>query len=160
MENTLPVGLLGLGYAGILAAIMSTVDSMIIVSSASVLKDFHMSRNPKAPEANNIKYARLLTVLFGFLGLATAYVWPDITSLVLLAVFIIICMVPSLLAGMFWKRTTEKAAFFSILLGFLVLLAFLPVNPKIAWAPSLIVSALTILVVSKLTKHSKSETVL
>ena len=161
MEKALPVGLLGLGYAGILAAVMSSVDSTIVVSTASALQDFYKRRlNPRATDKQTLKYARVFAVIFGLAGLVTAYIWSDIVELVLLAVFIIITLVPTLISGMVWKKTTEKAAFFSILLSFLVLLVFLPIAPKIAWAPSLIVGILTVLIGSKLTKHSESETIL
>ncbi|MEK7173421.1 MAG: sodium:solute symporter family protein, partial [Patescibacteria group bacterium] len=70
----LPTGLLGLGLAGILAVVMSTIDSMLMVGTATLTKDFYKTFiNKTADENKTLKMARIFTVLFGLLGLLTAF---------------------------------------------------------------------------------------
>jgi Na+/proline symporter len=156
IAEVLPDGLLGLGYAGILAAIMSSVDSTIVVSTASALKDFYKTIiNPRAMDRHALLHARTFAVIFGLAGLATAYLLPDIVNLVILAAFVIVTFVPAMLAGMFWRGATAKGAFWGTLLGFIALLASLPFAFYVAWLPDLIVATAAIIAISKLTKHSK-----
>ena len=158
MEQSLPVGLLGLGYAGILAAVMSTVDSMIVVSTASALKDFYKTTiNPRAIDSQTLKHARTFAIIFGLAGLGVAYLLPDIVNLVLLSIFIIATFIPATLIGMFWKETTEKAAFWSILIGVIVLMIFAPIAFTLSWLPSFFAALISLIVISKFTRHSKTE---
>ncbi|MFA4820300.1 MAG: sodium:solute symporter family protein [Candidatus Aenigmatarchaeota archaeon] len=139
MTNFLPVGLLGLGLAGILAVVMSTIDSMLMVGTATLTKDFYKTFiNKTADETKMLKIARIFTVLFGLLGLLTAFLYSDILQLGLVGTFILVVLLPPLIGAFFWKRANSAAAFWSTLVGFVVLLIFLPSMPKTAFIPSIL----------------------
>lgn len=160
MAKFLPIGLLGVGLAGVLAVVMSTIDSMLMVGTATLTKDFYKTFfNKDASEAAMLKMARIFTVIFGLLGLFTAFLYPDILQLALAGSFILVILLPSLLGAFFWKRANSTAAFWSILTGFVVLLAFLPSHPKTAFIPSVLSAFAAFVILSYATRHSRGETV-
>jgi len=60
MNGILPAGLLGLGIAGILATIISTVNSGMLVGSITILKDFYKNVfNKNASERNMLLMGRI-----------------------------------------------------------------------------------------------------
>ncbi len=160
MKELLPAAFLGLGLAGIIAAAMSTINTLLMVGSATFTKDVYKSfLNKKASELEMLKYARVSLVIFGIASLITAYLVQDIVDLFLAAVYTIMVLGPALVAGFVWKRATSKAAFLSVLLGFTTMLVSIPFLGKTAFAPSLLVSIFVLVGVSLVTKHSRSENV-
>lgn len=158
MTEVLPSGLLGLGLASILAIIMSTVDTGIMVGSATITKDFYLVKNPEATEKNILKVGRVSALLFGFGGLTIAYFVQDILVLAIVSVQILLVFAPALLGGLVWKIDNEKSAFWSILLGFIITLSFLPIDSDIAFIPGLLVSIIVyigLIILSKFYQKSK-----
>jgi Na+/proline symporter len=160
MKDLLPSGILGLGFVGLLAAVMSTADSLILVGSATILKDFYISIiNPQATEKQMLFLGRVFTLLFGLAGLTIAYAIPDIVQLQLIGAFTLLIFAPSVIGGLIWKKTTSKASFLSVMSGFLVTIILIPTLPKTAFIPGFLVSLITLIIVSYLTKHSPTENV-
>lgn len=157
MIQHLPAGLLGIGLAGVLAVVMSTIDSMLMAGTATLAKDFYKSFRKNASEQSLLKYARIFTVIFGLAGLATAFVFPAILDLVLVSAFILVLFVPATLAAFFWKRANSSAAFWSILLGFIVLLVALVFEPRKAFIPGTSVAIVLFVVLCYKTKKSPEE---
>ncbi|MEQ6390803.1 sodium/pantothenate symporter [Bacillaceae bacterium S4-13-58] len=118
--EVLPNWIAGILLAAPLAAIMSTVDSLLLVVSSSIVKDVYI--NYIKPDAND-KRIRILsgTVttavgilvlfmaidppslliwlnLFGFGGLEAAFIWP-------------------IIMGLYWKKGNAYGAFASIIVG-------------------------------------------
>ncbi len=152
---TLPTGLLGLGLAGLLAALMSTVDSMIMVGSATLLKDFYKIFRPSASESTLLRKGRLFTFLFGLIALLTAHAIPNLVRLQLLGFFTLLVFAPAVVGGFFWKKATSKAAFISILLGFIITMVLVPFMPLMAFVPGFL-TALLLFVLISLKSHSSS----
>lgn len=143
MAEILPSGLLGLGLASVLAIIMSTVDTGIMVGSATITKDFFLAKRPNMSEQEVLKVGRISASLFGLGGLALAYFVQDIVTLAVVSVQISLVFAPALLGGLVWRVKNEKSAYWSILLGFLVTLVILPINVNFAFIPGLLVSIIT-----------------
>jgi solute:Na+ symporter, SSS family len=145
MVKLLPSGLLGLGFAGLIAAIMSTVDGSIMVTATSALRDFYQPLvNPRA----GLPHVRVFTILFGFLALASAYFVPDIVDLILFAIFALVGLIIPVMGGIFWRKAGEKAAFWSMTLSIVVLLIAVPFSFELAWVPSFITSIVVFVVMS------------
>lgn len=160
MFTSLPSGLLGIGIAGIIAAFMSTVDSMIMVESATFLKDIYKSFiNKKASEWHYLKVARISTLIFGAVGLIVAYLIPNIIQVQLFATFTLLCFVPSVIGGIIWQRGTSKASFLSVLCGFIVmtLLFFLSPIQRQSFIPGVLFALIIYIVVSLLNKQIKKQ---
>lgn len=140
MEKVLPTGLLGLGLVAVLAIIMDTVNSLILVGSSILLNDFYRVFKKTFQEKNLLRLARILTLAFGLVALAIAYLIPDVVSLLLIGGFMILPVAPPLLAGLLWKNLSAKASFVSILVGFIVTIIFIPSMPQTAFIPGFLVS--------------------
>ncbi len=80
--NELPTGMPGLLIAGVFAAAMSSLDSSMNSASAAVISDFVLKKHHLSGESQ-LRLARILTVLFGLFGTATAIMMAtyDIKSL-------------------------------------------------------------------------------
>jgi SSS family solute:Na+ symporter len=127
VSELLPIGIKGLVIAGLLAAIMSSIDSTLNSASTLLTMDFIRVRRPNLSAKALAKIGRLTTVvimlfsalwvpivaqsqtLFQYLQGALAYLFPPVV-----AVFII---------GMFWKRASPKGALAGLLAGHAVSLA-------------------------------------
>lgn len=142
MKELLPVGLLGIGLASVLAILMSTTDSVLMVGSATLTKDFYLAKFPTTDERKILLVGRLFIVGFGLGAFVVALSVQDIVQLAVFSVQIIAVFAPALLGGLLWKRATADAAFWSIAVGFVLTLALLPAMPDIAAVPALLVSIL------------------
>ncbi len=142
MTEILPPGLLGLGLASVLAIIMSTVDTSIMVGSATLIKDFYLVKKPDATEKDILRVGKMATLLFGLGGLTIAYFVQDIITLAIVSVEILLIFAPALLGGLVFKIENEQAAFWSVLLGFVTTLIFILLLSErhMAFIPGLAVS--------------------
>lgn len=118
--KVLPPILAGIFIAGPLAAIMSTVDSMLILASASIIKDLYLNYGKGNIEEKNLNKISFVTTavigvivfifavkppsiivwinLFAFGGLEAAFLWPTIL-------------------GLYWKKANADGAVMSIVTG-------------------------------------------
>lgn len=102
--------LAGLGIAALLAVLMSSIDSMVVAGSTILYKEFYDEKT------HSIVRARLLTAGFGMLGGIVAFALPNIVTLSLLVTYLALIFVPSSLAGLYSKRISANASFYSILI--------------------------------------------
>jgi sodium/pantothenate symporter len=118
--STLPPLFAGIFIAGPLAAIMSTVDSMLILASAAIIKDLYMNYSSKEmteKKAKNISYittAVLGAVVFFFaLNPPTIIVWINLFAFGgLEAAF----LCPTIF-GLYWRRANAAGAVMSFVGG-------------------------------------------
>jgi sodium/pantothenate symporter len=129
----------GMFIAGVLAAIMSTVSSMMIISSATILRDLYIQwylkgneerANPRFVRRASVGITAVLGVcvfilalnppdllvwinLFAFGGLEAVFLWPVVL-------------------GLYWKRANAKGALSSVLAGLAVFLALTVGKPPMA----------------------------
>ncbi len=119
IQKIMPVGLAGIFLTAPMAAIMSTVDSLLILASAAIIKDlwrnYVVKDNPAriARYNKNVKTASmLLTFLLGALTMALTVNPPDIIFFLnLFAMGGLECtFFWPLIGGLFWKKGTRQAA--------------------------------------------------
>lgn len=159
MKRFLPPGILGLGIAAFMAAFISAVNTMIMVSSATLTKDFYKGwLRPGADERQMLTAGRVATLIAGVVALALAIAIPDIVTLSVNALFMLLVLIPAVIGGFFWKRATSKASFYSISIGFVVIFLSLPFAPQVAFVPGFLGSLVIFILVSRLTSHDPSET--
>lgn len=161
MNATLPPVILGLGITGLLGAAMSTIDSGLMVGSATLVHDFY--KNSKFSVGRNERkelwLARVAVVGFGILATAIAFFIPNVLQLGLIANYILLVLAPSIVGGFIWKRANARASFWSILLGFLVVVGVFPFYPQLAFIPGFLVSLIVFVVLSYMVQHSETEKV-
>ena len=109
----------GICLAGIVAAVMSSFDSFLILATTHIMYDIGQSVNPDLKDEKIAKALPILTIIIGVIGIIIALF---ITSLLdyLTAVFSIVgsALVPVLVAALFFREKTSKtAAMLSIILG-------------------------------------------
>lgn len=137
-----PIGLRGLIFAGFFAAIMSTADSMLVVVGITSIKDLHGSFRPAnvPPPSTQLRWARRMSVLLAMLAAAFAVLIPSIVQLMINAFSGLMVMLPAILGAIFGKTRSEAAAFWSMLVGFVVTMGLLFIAPQEAFIPGVLLS--------------------
>lgn len=119
IQKIMPSGLAGIFLAAPMAAVMSTVDSLLILAVASILKDlyrtYYVKDNPEriASYDRKIKPASMiLTIGLGVLVMLLALNPPDIIFFInLFAMGGLECsFFWPLIGGLFWRKGTKQAA--------------------------------------------------
>ncbi|MBN2052087.1 sodium:solute symporter family protein [Candidatus Woesearchaeota archaeon] len=125
MDAVLPNKLLvGLGFASILAVIMSSIDTLLIGGSTILYKIIFKEQKKK------VIIARLITGLFGILGFLLAFLVPNIVILSLLVTYLALIFVPPILGGFYSKKFSANASFYSILIPTILLFVLFPIMEK------------------------------
>ncbi len=122
MFDLLPVGVLGFVAAGLMAAIMSSIDSTLNSASTLLTMDFFKKLRPKTRDLQLAWAGRIFTGIFMVLAAAWAphiekfpSLWQYLqTVLGYIAPPIVACFI----LGLFWKRANGVGAFVALLVGF------------------------------------------
>lgn len=157
--------LAGIFIAGPLAAIMSTVDSLLIMISSTIVKDLYIEYVNKNVSNNQIKKISLYTSLF--IGIVVfilslkpidLIVWINLFSL---AGQEIVFLCP-LVLGLYWRGANKTGAICSIVSGAVFYLYLEIVKIKIFSlhnvVPSVIISFIVFIIASKFGEKSDDET--
>ncbi|HHV79551.1 MAG TPA: sodium:solute symporter family protein [Firmicutes bacterium] len=118
--QTLPIGLRGLVFAALAAAIMSTADSYTLVGATNFTEDIYKPFiNPHATDEEIVRVTKLSVVAQGALGVILALCVPSIMGVWTLAstAYVGGCFVP-MMAALFTKgQKSPAAALSSMILG-------------------------------------------
>ncbi len=120
--NLFPAVFAGVYLVMVLAAIMSTVDSLLILASSAVTRDITQQVfRPKMSDRRLSMYGKLTTVVIGLGALALAQGEVRIIFwFILFAWSGLACgFAPVVLCSLFWKRTTREGAIAGMIGGFL-----------------------------------------
>ncbi|MCL4136551.1 UNVERIFIED_CONTAM: hypothetical protein GTU68_050055 [Idotea baltica] len=130
VTEILPVGMIGIVLAGLVSAIMSSVDSALNSSSTLVVIDFIKPNRPHLTEKDIVRYGRITTLILMIIAALWAPQIQRFTGLwdYLQQMFSII--VPPIavifLIGVFYKRGNGHGAFWTLILGTLAgIMAFI-----------------------------------
>ncbi len=122
--DLLPTGILGIVLAGLIAAMMSSLDSGLNSVSTLITMDFYTKAKPKADQKQLMGIGRIITVIVMIIAVAWA---PKIGSFPKLWDYLqqtLAWFSPPVVAlfvmGIFSKRTNEKGAMASVLIGVLI----------------------------------------
>lgn len=112
----------GLLVAAPFAAVMSTVDSFLLMISSSVVRDIYQRNiNPKASEETMKKMSYLCTVLVGAAVVVVAMNPPEFLQYIIIYVGsgLAACFLAPVALALYWPRMTATGAICSMLAGFL-----------------------------------------
>ncbi|WP_418603304.1 sodium:solute symporter [Hwangdonia sp.] len=119
--DLLPQGIIGLVVAGIIAALMSSLDSTLNSASTLVTMDFVHKFKPNLNTKQLMNVGRITTVLFMVFAVLWAPQIAKFDSLFRYLQTMLSYITPPIAAvflfGLFWKKTTSNAAFNSLLIG-------------------------------------------
>ena len=136
--SLLPVGVLGLVIAGLLAAMSSSISATLNSASTLITMDFILKLKPNLSSKNLVTSGQIATVILVMLAAAWAPQIEKFSSLweylQLVLGFIAPPVVSVFLLGLFWKRANANGAFAS-LLGGLILSMILILSKINHWFP-------------------------
>ncbi|MCG8467406.1 MAG: sodium/proline symporter, partial [Gemmatimonadetes bacterium] len=117
----------GIFLVVVLAAIMSTADSVLILASSAVVRDIYQKIfRPEAAQRALSVLGKLVTIVLGVIGLFLAlgaervifwfvlFAWSGLAS----------AFTPVVLCSLFWPRTTRVGAIAGMIAGFVVTVAW------------------------------------
>lgn len=150
MQNILPKALTGIGFAAILAVIMSSVDSFLIGGSTIIYRGIF--RKNEFSNKKELLSARLITAMFGILGFFLALTVPNIITLSLVVTYLALIFVPAILAGIYSRKFSANASFYSILIPSIILFCIYPLIKENTFVITTPLSILIVLFYDKIFK--------
>ena len=141
MKNLLPTGLRGLMAAGLLAALMSTIEAALNSTATVTAEDIVKRLRPRTRDRTLVLVGRITAAVVILLAMAWSTQGGRFTS-----IFVAINKIPMMFApaittvflmGVFWKRGTKEAALATLsggaVMGGLYFLIDLPVIGEVQW---------------------------
>ena len=128
----LPPILVAVFVAIVLSAIMSTIDSLLILASSAITRDFYQKIfKPHLKDENLTKISRISTIIMALTALIIAiilnYVSPD-RQVFWVVIFgwsgIAATFCPVIILTLFWKGYSERGAIASMISGFVGVILF------------------------------------
>ena len=123
LTNNVGAGwLAGVLIAAPFAAVMSTVDSFLLMISSSIVRDIYQRNlNPDATEAQLKRLSYLCTLTVGVIVVLAAMNPPEFLQYIIIYVGsgLAACFLAPVALALYWPRTTTKGAASSMLAGFL-----------------------------------------
>ena len=124
VENLFPVGMVGLVFAVLTACLVSTIGSALNALSTVFTMDIYVKRfRPNASQRHINYVGRIVTVIGAAIAIVLTVAIDSIKDLNLFNVFqsVLSFIAPPMAAvfvlGIFWKRTTVRAANFALTIG-------------------------------------------
>lgn len=128
----LPTILVAIFIAIVLSAIMSTIDSLLILASSAVTRDFYQKIfRPDLKDEDLTKISRIVTVIMALVALGIAILlynlYPN-RQVFWIMIFgwsgIAATFCPVIILSLFWKGYNEKGAIASMITGFISVVLF------------------------------------
>jgi len=161
VAQLLPVGFKGVVVCGLLAALMSSLASLFNSSAALFVGDFYKKIKPAASEEHLVVVGRIATGAVVILGVA----WIPVMLGLGKVLYEYLQAVQGLLApaiatvfllGVFWKRTTAKAALWGMILGFAIGMSRLFLNITVGAKVALVTEAQKLMIkVNAVTEYTR-----
>jgi SSS family solute:Na+ symporter len=154
----------GVVLAAILAAIMSTADSLLTAATSHIVKDFWIETfqvDEIKDEKRLLAISRNFTVILGILGLLIALVMPGIIDALIYSytMYSAGVFVP-VIGGVVWKSATREGALASLVIGSAIALWGILTKANILGAPveiyAALISLIIFIVVSLATQSQKT----
>lgn len=126
VANAVPEWLSGIYIAIVLAAIMSTVDSLLVLASSAVVRDYYQKvRHPAMPDVELLGRSRVVTFALATAALTVTFLvaWLSPGRTVFwFTIFgwsgISATFCPTMILSLFWSKLTARGAMAAMLTGF------------------------------------------
>lgn len=122
IRHGLPVLIGCLTLAAIVAVIVSTADSFLLVPSTNIMRDIYQRFiNPDLSQKKMVLYSRIVVVVLGVFAFAQVRFFEKILEMAIYAYTMYgVGITPSVMAAFFWKRATAAGGVSSIAAGMVV----------------------------------------
>ena len=126
VDTLLPVVLIGLYIAIVLSAIMSTVDSLLVVAGSAAVRDYYQKvRHPNLKDDELVGLSRKMTLIIALIALAIALLVARLTQEGTIFWFVIFgwggiaaTFCPTIILSLFWRGMTANGAIAAMITGF------------------------------------------
>ncbi|ACZ01032.1 sodium/panthothenate symporter [Streptobacillus moniliformis] len=165
LKNLHPI-IAGIFIGGPLAAIMSTVDSLLILISSSIVKDLYINYvNKNTSDSKLKKVSLIITISIGLITYILSINPPSLivwVNLFALAGQEVLFFVPVFM-GLYWKRGNDKGAIASVIVGFVVFIMLEKFKYSIfglmSIVPALVFALISYIIVSFMSKENDKESI-
>jgi SSS family solute:Na+ symporter len=148
--------------AAIVAIIVSTADSFLLVPSTNIIRDIYQRFiNPNASQKKIILYSRIVVILLGIIAFVQVRFFTTVLEMAIYAYTVYgVGITPAVMAAFFWKRATAAGGVTSIGAGMITTIMWKALgNP---WGvptvyPPLILSLSCLIFISLLTPEPAKE---
>lgn len=119
VKEALPAAIGCVALAAIVAVIVSTADSFLLVPSTNFMRDIYQRFiNPEVSQKQFLLYSRITVVVLGVLAFLQIQFFSSVLSMALYAYTMYgVGITPAVLAAFFWKRATPAAGVAAIASG-------------------------------------------
>lgn len=126
VRHGLPVVIGCFTLAAIVAVIVSTADSFLLVPATNVMRDIYQRFiNPKLPQKKMVLYSRLVVVVLGIVAFVQVQFFTRVLEMAIYAYTMYgVGITPAVMAAFFWKRATASGGVSSIGAGMAVTLVW------------------------------------
>lgn len=119
VASILPSGLTGLTFAGLLAVMMSSADSCILVATQATVNDFWKTLDKSMDDKKELMVSRVATVVIAVFALVVALFFTSAYDALMFAwTFYAASMGLPCLAALYWKRATKPGMLAGMGAGF------------------------------------------
>jgi SSS family transporter len=140
LGQVMPTLIIGIYIAAVLSAVMSTVDSLLVVASSAVTRDFYQQiLHPHIDEKKLMGLSKKVTLALAILALGVALAVSVLSPTRTVFWFVIFgwsgiaaTFCPVIILSIFWNDYTEKGAIATMVTGFLCIPFFKFVVPNIS----------------------------
>lgn len=169
VDHVMPLLIVGIYIAIVLSAIMSTVDSLLVVAASALVRDYYQKvKHPHIPDDALVKMSRNATFALAAIALGislTVAITTEDRTIFWFVIFgwsgIAATFCPTLILSLFWSGMTKKGAIAGMVTGFLAVPFFKFVAPELGDAgpyfaalgelpPAFLISFLAVLIGSRL----------
>lgn len=150
--------------AAIVAVIVSTADSFLLVPSTNIMRDIYQRFiNPDVSQKRMVLYSRLVVIGLGIVAFIQVKFFTTVLAMALYAYTMYgVGITPATLAAFFWKRATPTGGVCSIASGMVTTIGWellkKPLDIPTVY-PALILSVSSLIIISLLTPKPKEEKV-
>ena len=167
----LPAFLGAMMLATIVGIIISTADSFLLIPANTLIKDIYLKYiNENASEKKIVALSRILVLLLGIIAYVVSIGFSKSAGFFERALYAYTIygasITPTLLAALFWKKSTKEGAVSSILSGIIITFLWKEIPTLWRWLPSelynsldevlpaILVSSIVLIVVSLFTQKN------
>jgi SSS family transporter len=155
----------GILMAGILAASISTADSVLLLAGTTFVRDIvQRCSSRQYTSQETLRMARIATVVIGILAIFftlhtnTGVMWIQANAVGFMGSMLSVVV----LAAFAWKRANSTGALAAMIVGLITAAVWTYLDKPFGWfpiLPSLVTCTLTLIVVSKMTKAPSEEVI-
>lgn len=121
VASTLPAGLTGLTFAGLLSVMMSSADTCILVSTQAAVNDIWRTLKPNMTDREELRLSRIATVAISLFALVVALFYTNAYDALMFAwTFYAAAMGLPCLAALYWKKATNPGILSGMIAGLVV----------------------------------------